>query len=217
MMEKFDQVAVVACNNSRIDIGSWTAFGYLATPDTNGNHVAGEAMLNNTRNTTIQRNGSLVGTVGVENLIIIDTPDAVLVVDKSYAQDYKHIYAELKAKGHDTHKLQRALHRPLGTFNMLEGGVGFKIKRIEVKPSASLSLQMHHRSELWVVVNGSAKVVNGEKEIVVNKNESTYIPAGHKHRLTNPRAETCVMIEAQSGDDLGEDDILRFQETYERS
>lgn len=185
-MEKSDQVAVVPCNNSLNDIGSWTVFGDLATPDANHNRVAGEALLNNTRNTTIQNNGSLVGTVGVENIIIY-TSDAVLVADKSCAQDCKHIYAELKAKGYDTHKLQRTVHHPLSTYSELEEGVGFKIKRIEVKPGASLSLQMHpHRCELWVVVSGSAKVVNGGKEIVINKNASTHIPAGHKHRLTTP-------------------------------
>lgn len=216
-MEKSDQVAVVPCNNSLNDIGSWTVFGDLATPDANHNRVAGEALLNNTRNTTIQNNGSLVGTVGVENIIIY-TSDAVLVADKSCAQDCKHIYAELKAKGYDTHKLQRTVHHPLSTYSELEEGVGFKIKRIEVKPGASLSLQMHpHRCELWVVVSGSAKVVNGGKEIVINKNASTHIPAGHKHRLTTPLTKTCVMIEVQSGGYLDEDDILRFQETYECS
>jgi mannose-1-phosphate guanylyltransferase len=212
VMEKSGQVAVVPCNNSWNDIGSWTAFGDLVTPDANGNRVADEALLHNTQNNTIQSNGRLVDTVGVEN-IIIDTSDAVLVADKSCAQDCKHIYAELKAKGHNTHKLQRTVHHPLGTYSDLEEGVVFKIK-----PGASLSLQMHpHPCELWIVVSGSAKVVNSEKETVINKNESTYIPAGHKHRLTNPLTKTCVMIEVQSSGYLGEDDILRFQEIYECS
>jgi mannose-1-phosphate guanylyltransferase len=218
VMEKSDQVAVVPCNIGWSDIGSWTALGDLLRPDANGNRVAGEALLHNTKNTTIQSNGRLVGTVGVESLIIIDTPDAVLVADKSCAQDVKHIYAELKAKGHDAHKLHRTVHRPWGTYTLLEEGVGFKIKRIEVKPGASLSLQMHHhRSEHWVVVSGTAKVVNGEREIVISTNESTYIPAGHKHRLTNPGTETCVMIEVQSGSYLGEDDIVRFEDKYGRA
>jgi len=140
------------------------------------------------------------------------------VADKSCAQDVKHIYAELKAKGHDAHKLHRTVNRPWGTSTLLEEGVGFKIKRIEVKPGASLSLQMHHhRSEHWVMVSGTGKVVNGEQEIVINTNESTYIPAGHKHRVTNPGTETCVMIEVQSGSYLGEDDIVRFQDIYGRT
>jgi mannose-1-phosphate guanylyltransferase len=217
VMEKSDQVAVVPCNIGWSDIGSWTALGDLATPDANGNRVAGEALLHNTRNTTIQSNGRLVGTVGVENLIIIDTPDAVLVADKSCAQDVKHIYAELKAKGHDAHKLHRTVHRPWGTYTVLGEGVGFKIKRIEVKPGASLSLQMHHhRSEHWVVVFGLAKVVNGERETLINTNESTFIPVGHKHRLTNLGTTPCVMIEVQSGVYLGEDDIVRFEDIYDR-
>lgn len=218
VMEKSDQVAVVPCNIGWSDIGTWEALGDLAEPDANGNRVQGEAQLHNTRNCTIQSSGRLVGTVGVQNLIIIDTPDALLVADKSCAQDVKHIYAELKAKGHDAHKLHRTVHRPWGTYTVLEEGEGFKIKRIEVKPGASLSLQMHrHRSEHWVVVSGTAKVVNGECEIVVNTNESTYIPAGHKHRLANPGLLSLVMIEVQSGGYLGEDDIVRIQDNYGRT
>lgn len=217
VMEKSDQVAVVPCNIGWSDIGSWTALGDLAEPDANGNRIQGEAMLHNTHNCTIQSDDRLVGAVGVENLIIIDTPDAVLVADKSSAQDVKHIYAELKAKGHEAHKLHRTVHRPWGTYTVLEEGNGFKIKRIEVKPGASLSLQMHrHRSEHWVVVSGTAIVVNGEREVVINTNESTFIPAGHKHRLINPGAVLCVMIEVQSGEYVGEDDIERFEDAYGR-
>jgi mannose-1-phosphate guanylyltransferase len=135
----------------------------------------------------------------------------LLVADKSCAQDVKHIYAKLKNKGHEAHKIHRTAHRPWGTYTVLEEGNGFKIKRIEVKPGASLSLQMHHhRSEHWIVVNGMAKVVNGERELYLRMNESTYIPAGHKHRLENPGLISLVMIEVQSGDYLGEDDIVRF-------
>lgn len=210
-------VAVVPCNIGWSDIGSWTALGDLAEPDANGNRIQGETLLHDTCNCTIQSNEHLVCTVGVKNLIIIDTPDAVLVADKSCAQDVKHIYAELKAKGHDAHKLHRTVHRPWGTYTLLEEGPRFKIKRIEVKPGASLSLQMHHhRSEHWVVVSGVAKVVNGERELFVNTNESTYIPAGHKHRLENPGLLTLVMIEVQSGGYLGEDDIVRFEDAYGR-
>ena len=217
VMEKSDQVAVVPCNIGWIDIGSWVALGDLYAVDANGNRIQGETVLHDTRDCTIQSNVRLVGAVGVENLIIIDTQDAVLVANKSSAQDVKQIYAELKVKGHDAHKLHRKVHRPWGTYTVLEQGDGFKIKRIEVKPGGSLSLQMHrHRSEHWVVVNGSAMVVNGEREIIINANESTFIPAGHKHRLTNLGTTPCVIIEVQSGGYVGEDDIVRFEDAYRR-
>jgi mannose-1-phosphate guanylyltransferase/mannose-6-phosphate isomerase len=217
VMEKSTQVAVVPCSIGWSDIGSWTALGDLVEPDANGNRSLGDTLLYSTHNCTIQGSGRLVGTVGVDNLIIIDTPDAILIADKSCAQDVKHIYAELKAKGHEAHKLHRTVNRPWGTYTVLEEGVGFKIKRIEVKPGASLSLQMHHhRSEHWIVVSGMAKVTNGEKEMFVNTNESTYIPAGHKHRLENPGVLDLVMIEVQSGDYMGEDDIVRFEDIYNR-
>ena len=183
VMEKSDQVAVVPCNIGWSDIGSWTELGDLAEPDSNGNRIQGDALLHSTRNCTIQSNDRLVGTVGVENLIIIDTPDAVLVADKSRAQDVKHIYDELKAKGHEAYKLHRTVHRPWGTYTVLEEGNGFKIKRIEVKPGASLSLQMHHhRSEHWVVLQGQAMVANGSDSILLNKGESAFIPAWKLHR-----------------------------------
>lgn len=217
VMEKSDHVAVVPCNIGWSDIGSWSALGDLSAEDQLGNRIQGEVILHNVRNCTIQSEDRLIGAVGVENLIVIDTPDALLVANKSNAQEVKHIFAELKAKGHEAHKVHRTVHRPWGTYTVLEEGDGFKIKRIEVKPSESLSLQMHyHRSEHWVVVSGTAKVVNGDREILVHTNESTYIPAGHKHRLTNPGKTTCVLIEVQNGAYLGEDDIVRFDDNYGR-
>ena len=158
-----------------------------------------------------------MGAVGISNLIIVDTPDALLVADKSRAQDVKHLFAALKAKGHDAHKHHLTVHRPWGTYTVLEEDPGYKIKRIEVKPGGCLSLQMHHhRSEHWIVVSGMAKVINGDKLMFVRTNESTYIPAGHKHRLENPGLLNLVMIEVQSGEYLGEDDILRFEDSYGR-
>lgn len=217
VMEKSANVAVVPCDIGWSDIGSWNALGDLAAPDENGNRVEGQALLYNTHNSTIHSNDRVVGAVGVNNLVIIDTPDAVLVADKSCTQDVKHIYARLKSEGHDAHKLHRTVHRPWGTYTVLEEGICFKIKRIEVNPGASLSLQMHHhRNEHWIVVNGMAKVVNGDRELLLNTNESTYIPAGHKHRLENPGVIGLVMIEVQSGAYLGEDDIVRFQDKYGR-
>ena len=159
-----------------------------------------------------------MATVGIKNLVIVDTPDAVLVADRDRAQDVKKVVEQLKLTKHEAYKLHRTVQRPWGTYTVLEEGAGFKIKRIVVKPGASLSLQMHHhRSEHWVVVSGTAKVVNGDREFLVRKNESTYIPAGHKHRLENPGVLDLVMIEVQSGDYLGEDDIVRFEDKYGRA
>jgi mannose-1-phosphate guanylyltransferase/mannose-6-phosphate isomerase len=217
VMEKSDQVAVVPCNIGWSDIGSWNAVGDLTAADGNGNRIEGEAQLHDVNNCYIQSNERMVGAVGVSNLIIVDTPDALLVADRSRAQDVKHLYASLKAQGHDTHKLHLTVHRPWGTYTVLEDSPSFKIKRIEVKPGASLSLQMHHhRSEHWIVVSGMARVVNGDHELLLNTNESTYIPAGHKHRLENPGVLNLVMIEVQSGEYLGEDDIVRFEDNYGR-
>jgi mannose-1-phosphate guanylyltransferase / mannose-6-phosphate isomerase len=160
----------------------------------------------------------MVAAVGVKDLLIIDTPDALLVAEKGHAQDVKHIFAQLKAKGHEAHKLHRTVHRPWGTYTVLEEGPGFKIKRIEVKAGARLSLQSHrHRSEHWIVVSGSATVTNGDRELVIDTNESTYIPSGNKHRLENATAGPLVIIEVQSGPYLGEDDIVRFEDQYGRA
>ena len=218
VMEKSSEVAVVPCDIGWSDIGSWTAIGNLTEADAEGNRIEGEVLLHDVSNCYIQSRDRLVGAVGVDNLVIIDTPDALLVADRSRAQDVKHIYAKLKASGHEAHQLHRTVHRPWGTYTVLEDGPRFKIKRIEVKPGASLSLQMHHhRSEHWIVVSGMAKVVNGDKELFVNTNESTFIPAAHKHRLENPGVLDLVMIEVQSGEYLGEDDIVRFEDVYGRA
>lgn len=217
VMEKSQNVAVVPCSIGWSDIGSWNALGDLTAADAQGNRIEGEVLMHDVSNCYIQSNQRLVGAVGVKDLIVIDTPDAVLVVDRSRAQDVKHLYARLKAQGHEAHRLHSTVHRPWGTYTVLEEGTRFKIKRIEVKPGASLSLQMHHhRSEHWIVVNGMAKVVNGQQELFVNTDESTYIPAGHKHRLENPGVVDLVMIEVQSGEYLGEDDIVRFDDIYGR-
>jgi mannose-1-phosphate guanylyltransferase / mannose-6-phosphate isomerase len=217
VMEKSKNVAVVPCSIGWSDIGSWNALGDLTAPDAQGNRIEGEVILHDVNNCYIQSNQRIVGGVGINNLIIIDTPDAVLVADRSRAQDVKYLYAQLKAQGHEVHKLHTTVHRPWGTYTVLENGLRFKIKRIEVKPGASLSLQMHHhRSEHWIVVSGMAKVVNGDQELFINTNESTYIPAGHKHRLENPGVVDLVMIEVQSGEYLGEDDIVRFEDVYGR-
>lgn len=217
IMEKSGNVAVVPCCIGWSDIGSWSALGDLSEPDAQGNRIEGEVLLHDVSNCYIQSSERIVGAVGINNLIVIDTPDALLIAGRDRSQDVKHLYASLKTQGHEAHKLHRTVHRPWGTYTVLEEGARFKIKRIEVKPGASLSLQMHrHRSEHWIVVSGTAKVVNSDCELFVNTNESTCIPAGHKHRLENPGVVNLVMIEVQSGEYLGEDDIVRFDDKYGR-
>jgi mannose-1-phosphate guanylyltransferase len=217
VMERSSQVAVVPSDFGWSDIGSWSAVKDLVPPDAEQNRAVGEAIFVESRNTFVQSEDRLVAAVGVEGLMIIDTPDALLVAHPDKAQDVKKVVAQLKNNGHEAYKLHRTVARPWGTYTVLEEGPRFKIKRIEVKPGASLSLQMHHhRSEHWIVVSGMAKVVNGDKEFYVGTNESTFIPAGHRHRLENPGKLDLVMIEVQSGEYLGEDDIVRFQDHYGR-
>ena len=218
LMEKTKHAAIVACNIGWSDIGSWNALGDLIPQDANGNSLEGETYLHDVSNTFIQASGRLIAAVGVDNLIIIDTPDALLVAHKDRSQDVKQIAGQLKKLGHEAYKLHRTVHRPWGTYTVLEEGSGFKMKRIVVKPGASLSLQMHHhRSEHWIVVDGMAKVVNGDQDLLIATNESTFIPAGHKHRLENPGKIDLVLIEVQSGNYLGEDDIVRFEDHYGRA
>ncbi|MCA8503934.1 mannose-1-phosphate guanylyltransferase/mannose-6-phosphate isomerase [Burkholderia multivorans] len=218
VMERSSNVAVVPSSFGWSDIGSWGAVRDLVAPDQDSNRAVGDAIFVDSRNTYVQSQDRVVAAVGVADLMIIDTPDALLVAHPDRAQDVKQVVARLKKQNHEAYKLHRTVSRPWGTYTVLEEGPRFKIKRIEVKPGASLSLQMHHhRSEHWIVVSGMAKVVNGEQEIFVRTNESTYIPAGHKHRLENPGVLDLVMIEVQSGEYLGEDDIVRFQDVYGRA
>jgi len=218
IMEKAANVAVVRAGFDWSDIGSWSAIHQAVNSDASGNSVVGEAILVDVSNTYIQTDGRLVAAVGLDNIVIVDTPDALLVADRRRSQDVKKVVEQLKLSKHEAVKVHRTVARPWGTYTVLEEGDGFKIKRIVVKPGQSLSLQMHHhRSEHWVVVSGTAKVVNGERDVLLRKNESTYIPAGNRHRLENPGLLDLVMIEVQSGDYLGEDDIVRFQDNYGRA
>jgi mannose-1-phosphate guanylyltransferase len=217
LMERSRHVGVVACDIGWSDIGSWGALSTLQTPDAQGNRLLGEALVHDAENCYVQSPERIVGLVGVRDLIVVDTPDAVLVAHRDRVQDVKQITAQLKASGNEAYKIHREVHRPWGTYTVLEEGEHFKIKRIVVKPQRALSLQMHHhRSEHWIVVSGTAKVVNGEQEMLVLTDESTYIPAGTRHRLVNPGVIDLVMIEVQSGSYLGEDDIVRFDDIYGR-
>lgn len=218
VMEKSAVVMVVPGSFGWSDIGSWNAISDLAAPDEAGNRVIGEAVLVDVGNSFIQSEGRMVAAIGLDNMLIIDTPDALLVADRARAQDVKKVVQQLKLMDHESHKLHRTVARPWGAYTVLEEGKNFKIKRIVVKPGAALSLQMHyHRSEHWVVVSGTASIVNDDKELLVRTNESTYIPAGHKHRLENPGLTDLIMIEVQSGEYLGEDDIVRFDDVYGRA
>jgi len=217
LFEKSDRVAVVPCDIGWSDIGAWPAVGELSPADAQGNRVEGEAVLHESTGCFVRAGDRVVGAVGVKDLVIVDTPDALLVAARDRAQDVRHVYERLKAAGHDAHKVHRTVHRPWGTYTVLGEAPGYKIKRIEVKPGASLSLQKHRqRSEHWIVVGGTARVVNGERRFDVQVNESTFIPAGCLHRLSNPGEAPLVIIEVQSGDYLGEDDIQRFDDDYGR-
>lgn len=218
IMEKSDKVAVVVGNFDWSDVGSWNAICDLVSPDEAGNRVIGEAVLVDVGNTFIQSDGRMVAAIGLDNLLIIDTPDALLVANRERSQDVRKIVQQLKQMNHESYKMHRTVARPWGTYTVLEEGKNFKIKRIVVKPGGSLSLQMHyHRSEHWVVVSGTASIVHDDKSMLIRTNESTYIPIGHKHRLKNPGLTDLVMIEVQSGEYLGEDDIVRFDDVYGRS
>lgn len=218
VMEHSERVVVIPAPFDWSDIGSWEALKQLVPADEAGNRAQGDAVFVDCHNTYLQSDSRLLAAVGVSDLILVDTADAVLVVHPERVQEVKQVVQRLKDSGHEAYKLHRTVARPWGTYTVLEEGPRFKIKRIVVKPGAALSLQLHHhRSEHWIVVQGMAKVTNGERELYVNTNESTYIPAGHKHRLENPGILDLVMIEVQSGEYLGEDDILRFADQYGRS
>jgi mannose-1-phosphate guanylyltransferase len=212
------EVVVVRGTFDWSDVGSWQAVAALTVADDDGNRGHGERVAIATRGTYVHAADRIVATVGVENLVIVDTADAVLIAHRDHLQRVKEVVGELKARGHEAYRLHRTVSRPWGAYTVLEEAPGFKIKRIEVRPGASLSLQLHHRrSEHWVVVRGIAHVTNGDKSLDVLPNESTYIPVETRHRLENRGAEPLVIIEVQCGEYLGEDDIVRFEDRYGRT
>lgn len=217
VMERSSRVAVVPCNIGWSDIGSWEALSQLLPADADGNRCDGDVVLHHVTDCAIHADQRVVGALGVQGLVIVDTPDALLVAARDRAQDVKKLFATLKRRGNPTYKVHRTVRRPWGTYSVLEDGPHFKIKRIVVKPDASLSLQMHHhRSEHWIVVSGTAQVVNGDTEQFIPTNESTFIPPCTPHRLRNPGIVDLVLIEVQTGQYLGEDDIVRYQDVYGR-
>jgi mannose-1-phosphate guanylyltransferase/mannose-6-phosphate isomerase len=200
------------------DLGAWDAVWQVGKQDQDGNVTSGDTLLTNSKNSLVHASSRLVSAVGVENLIIVETADAVLVADRKNSQDVKNIVGQLETQKREEKNLHRKVSRPWGWYDSVDEGERFKVKRIQVKPGASLSLQMHHhRAEHWIVVKGTAEITNGDKVLILIENQSTYIPQGQTHRLANPGKTPLEIIEVQSGSYLGEDDIVRFEDTYGRS
>jgi mannose-1-phosphate guanylyltransferase / mannose-6-phosphate isomerase len=217
LMERSANVGLIACDIGWSDVGSWKAVSEAHAPDEQGNAAVGPALLMGSRNTFVRAQDRFVAALGVENLVVVDTPDALLVAHKDASQQVKDVVAHLKQAGSMVAVEHATVHRPWGTYTVLSEGEGFKVKRIEVKPGASLSLQLHHkRSEHWVVISGTAHVTRGEETVELRPNQSTYIPLGVKHRLANLGKAPLEIIEVQCGSYVGEDDIERFSDVYGR-
>ena len=218
VMEHAVHAAVVPVEMGWSDVGSWQSLWEIAPRGADGNSVQGDVIVQNSRDSYIRSEGPLVAAVGVENLVVVATKDAVLVSHRDSAQDVKKVVEELEAKGRDHHIHHAVVHRPWGSYESVDGGDRFQVKRIIVKPGARLSLQMHHhRAEHWVVVSGAALVTCDDRQFLLQENESTFIPQGARHRLENPGKVPLHLIEVQSGAYLGEDDIVRFEDNYGRA
>ena len=211
------QAVVVPLDAGWSDVGAWDALWAIEDKDEAGNATAGDVHLADTRNALVLAQHRLVACVGMEDVVVVETPDAVMVAKKDKAQAVGKLVAELKAAGRDETLVHRKVQRPWGSYDGIEKGERFQVKRIVVEPGAALSLQMHyHRAEHWIVVRGTARVTRGEESFLLTENESTYIPPGTKHRLENPGKMPLEIIEVQSGAYLGEDDIVRFEDAYGR-
>lgn len=218
IMEKSASIAVITSHFAWRDIGSWEAYHQLFAADNDGNTILGDAILIDAKNNFIHNQGRMVAAIGIENLAIIDTPDAVLITHRDRTQDVKQVVQALKLSAHESYATHRTVIRPWGSYTVLEEGAGFKIKRITVKARASLSLQKHNqRSEHWVVVEGTAEIIIGDQTFQLQTNESTFVPMNTLHRLSNPTDNPLVIIEVQTGEYLGEDDIIRMQDSYGRA
>ena len=199
------------------DLGAWEAVWQVSEKDAAGNAQVGDAIVSDSRNTLVHATSRLVSVVGLQDVVVVETPDAVLVASREKSQDVKNIVSQLGREQRGEQALHRKVHRPWGWYDSIDHGPRHQVKRIMVKPGASLSLQMHHhRAEHWIVVSGTAEVTNGEQVIMLTENQSTYIPLGQTHRLRNPGVMPLEIIEVQSGSYLGEDDIVRFEDTYGR-
>jgi mannose-1-phosphate guanylyltransferase / mannose-6-phosphate isomerase len=199
------------------DLGAWDAVWNVLPKDAQGNAHVGDVLTYNSSNNLVHTTSRLVSLVGVQDLVVVETPDAVLVASKACSQDVKHIVSQLTTQKREEQTLHRKVHRPWGWYDSIDEGGRFKVKRIQVKPGASLSLQKHHhRAEHWIVVKGTAEITNGSLVLTLTENQSTYIPLGEVHRLANPGTIPLEIIEVQSGSYLGEDDIVRFEDTFGR-
>ena len=217
VMEKTVHAQVVPVSFGWNDIGSWAAIWDESSRDDEGNHIEGDVVAVDTRNSFVKAGSRLIGTIGVEDLVIVETSDAVMVADRDRVQDVKKVVSELEATERSEHLYHREVFRPWGSYEGIAEGERYQVKCIKVRPGASLSLQLHHhRSEHWVVVRGTARVTLEDKEYTLGENESTYIPRGCKHRLHNPGKMVLVLVEVQVGPYLGEDDIERFDDVYGR-
>lgn len=217
VMEKTDLAAVVPLDAGWSDIGSWSALWEIGEKDQNGNVTKGDVLAQNTANSFIHADHKWVATLGAENLVVVETKDAVLVAHKDSVQDVKKVMNAIKNDGRREHMNHREVYSPWGVYDSIDSGKRYKVKRITVQPGAKLSVQIHHhRAEHWVVVNGTAEVTNGEQELLATENQSTYIPVGQVHCLENPGIIPLELIEVQSGSYLGEDDIVRLGDKYER-
>jgi mannose-1-phosphate guanylyltransferase len=218
IMEKAPNVVSVNASFDWDDVGSWDAMAKHFPEDENGNAAEGKAIFVDSKNNFVFGRERLIAAVGLDNLIIVDTPDALLVSAKGNSQSVKKVVDALNKDKDERATYHSTVHRPWGTYTVIEEGPDYKIKRIVVNPGGKLSLQMHHhRNEHWVVITGKAEIVNGDKVLHLNSNESTYIPKETQHRLTNLGDIPLVIIEAQVGDYLGEDDIVRFEDQYGRA
>lgn len=218
IMEHTDAAVMVPLDAGWSDVGSWTSLWDLAEKDAHGNAVSGDVMLHNAKNNYVNSEGRLVTLIGCEDLVVVETKDAVMVAKQNAVQDIKHIVNQLKATERPEFEFHREVFRPWGSYDSIDHGQRFQVKRISVKPNEKLSVQMHHhRAEHWIVVSGTAKVTIGDKTVLISENESTYIPIGEVHALENPGKIPLELIEVQSGSYLGEDDIVRFSDRYGRS
>ncbi|MBI1912018.1 MAG: mannose-1-phosphate guanylyltransferase/mannose-6-phosphate isomerase [Deltaproteobacteria bacterium] len=217
IMEKAKDVVVIPASFPWSDMGSWSSFGEILEPDENGNLIKGRVVDIGSENSIILGCDRAVATIGLKDIILVDTPDATLVCPKERAQEVKDVVNILKKKGYVEHEIHRTVERPWGSYTLLETGEGYKIKKIRVEPKKRLSLQMHaHRSEHWVVISGTARVQRGEEIVDLTINQSTYIPKGVKHRLENPGTTPLEIIEVQSGKHVEEEDIVRFDDDFKR-
>jgi len=200
------------------DLGAWDAVWQMLPKDSSGTATLGDVVVDACTDTLVHASSRLVAAVGLKNVVVVETPDAVLVSSRERSQDVKRIVARLEADGRGEKNLHRKVHRPWGWYDSIDSGPRFQVKRIMVKPGASLSLQMHHhRAEHWIVVQGTAEVTCGDNKLMLSENQSTYIPLGEVHRLANPGKVPLEIIEVQSGSYLGEDDIVRFEDSYGRA